>query len=248
MIKTVVVLTLLLVSTFNSCSSKNYVKETGSAINADEIINLMNEGKDIYMEDKTIEGAIDFTKLRRSNQESKGVQRINISSSLTFIHCIFTGKITGFGADDKTTNLISYRKNFTCIECEFKEEVTLRESNFYGTVNFSGASFLKKVSFEGSLFTTDAYFSKTSFSDEARFQNVVLHNKINFMEAICGKTISFQGASFLGDAQFGVAKFLAYADFSVASFSSGCFFNYAEFSNQAIFSHTVFKGDRKSVV
>ncbi len=242
MIKTIAILTTILVSTFNSCSSKNAVKGNSNSVNASELINLINEGKDIYIENKIIEGVIDLTQLKTGSDENKNIHRISITSSLTFLHCIFTEKIIGYSTNDSKTNLVSFTKNITCIECEFKEEVFLRECTFYGSANFSGTSFVKKTSFEGSNFITDAFFSKSSFSDEARFQNVVFQNKSNFMEAICGKTISFQGAGFTGDAQFSVVKFLAYADFSVCAFSAGCYFNYAEFSNQAIFNNTVFKG------
>ncbi len=242
MIKSVLLISCLLFTGFSSCSSKNYFKTNSKSINADELINLINDGKDIYEENMTIEGAMDFTKLKKTNEESKTIHRINISSSLTFVHCIFTGKITAYSADDTKTNLVTFRKNVTCIECEFKDEVTLQECDFNAIANFSSSSFLKKTSFEGSNFFTDAFFTKSSFSDEARFQNVTFHNKANFMESIYGKTVSFQSAGFSADAQFSVAKFLGYADFSVASFSTGCFFNYAEFSNQAIFSNAVFKG------
>jgi hypothetical protein len=242
MLKTISLLATLIVITFNSCSSKNYANQNSNTINANEIINLLNDGKDIYLENKIINGDLNFNQLKNAYRESNNVHRANITSSITFFKCIFTGKVSAYNAGDGKSNLVSFTKNVSFMQCEFKEEVALREGNFYGTVNFSGSSFLKRVSFEGSNYMTDAFFSKSSFSEEARFQNIVFQNKANFMEAICGKTISFQGTAFFGEAQFSVAKFLAYADFSVASFSSGCFFNYAEFSNQAIFNNTVFKG------
>lgn len=242
MIKSLVFITLVFVSTLYSCSSNTPVKKNTNIVNADEIISLINEGKDVFLENKTIKGVIDFTKTKNANMESKGVSRFNIRSSLTFMNCIFMEKIIGYSSNDTLTNLVSYQKNFSCIACEFREDVILRESNFYGTVNFSEASFVLKGTFEGSNFLTGVYFSKTSFSDEVRFQNAVFHNKVNFMESIFGKTLSFQGAVFKDDVQFSVSKFLAYADFSLVSFSSGCFFNYAVFSNQAIFNNALFKG------
>ena len=241
MIRILALLTIMFTQ-FSSCASKNQPVLGSTTITAEALINLINAGENVYAENKVIEGDIDFTKLKNANLESKFVHRANLTSSLTFINCIFNGKVIGYSANDSITKVVTFMKNISCIECDFKEEVTLRENNFYGIANFAGSTFHKKTSFEGSNFFSEGAFSKTGFTDEARFQNTYFHNKVNFIESTFGKTISFQGANFMGDAQFSVTKYWGYADFSVCTFSSGVFFNYAEFSKQAIFNNTAFKG------
>ncbi|MBL0310481.1 MAG: pentapeptide repeat-containing protein [Bacteroidetes bacterium] len=224
--------------TFMSCMPQNSIG-SGPVIQAGEIIQAIQNGKPVFIENKTVEGDLDFSKLD-GYTESSSMVRSYVAVSVTFISCHFKGKINAYQSNDQETKVCSFEKNLAFSNCEMDKEVSFQESVISGKANFSSSVFKGKTSFEGTRFLGEAYFTKSKFEEEARFQNGFYSYKANWMEAVFSKVVSFQNSIFNYDAQWSVAKFLGYADFSVCTFRGHVFFNYAKFKAQAVLNTSIF--------
>ena len=231
----------VLFSHFTSCSS-SHVTAQGSKISAEDIMHTIQEGKEVYIENKTVEGTLDFTQLPTANTESNAVIRHYVASSITFKNCEIKGKIICYRPDKEMNHLVAFAKNLSFVGCKFKDEVQVRESIIYGRCMFNTSTFDKVSSFEGSTFMLDVAFGEAEFNEEARFQNCNFQHRSNFMTAMFDKTVSFQGSNFALDAQFSNVNFKGYADMSLINWDSHCFFNYARFWKQGVLSNSYFKG------
>ena len=220
------------------------VPDEKSEISAEKIVKKIASNENVYYVNKVISDELDFTSIQAENDESKGALRSYVSSSITFIDCIFEGKVIAFRKDDKNkSHFVSFEKNLTFINSEFKDEVNFKETTVKGIVNFSGSTFNKKANFEGAFFSyKNVYFSEATFKDELRCQRVVFEGNVSFFKSVFEGVASFQNALFKGNAQFGAAKFFEYTDFGSVTVNSGFFFNYADFLKKAIFSNSYFRG------
>ena len=228
-------LSFLLFYTFFGCASSSGSND--NEIKAEEIIKKIKKGENILYNDVTITGDLDLTKVVTGFPESKGVIRYIIPSSLSFINCNFKGKIIGFRNDGKFSHVIQCEKNLTCINCEFQEDVVLKESIIEGVVNIGNCKFHKQAILTGAVFNARYnYFNDCLFRDKAFFQGVEFKGTVNFMKAEFVGIGYFQNAEFNGLAQFSNTKFYQNTDFSLVSFYDGCMFNYVQFHGKAIFS------------
>ncbi len=57
---------------------------------------LMQSGKDVYIENQVFQQDIDITSLLSSNLISEGIYQSKTASSITFKNCRFEGKVTSF--------------------------------------------------------------------------------------------------------------------------------------------------------
>jgi len=236
---------LLLAFSFSgmqACSSRETEKKNPKITDAGEILADLKAGKNIFIENKTVSGDLDFTGLDNTVREGKMVTRCYIAPAITFINCVFTGKISTYKNIDENITLCDFAKSITFSECQFKEEVTMRESIIHGNASFLKSFFIKKSTFEGSRFMGECIFSGANFAEELRAQNIQVDNKCNFMDAIFGKAAYFQSGIFTGDLQMSTTKWEGYADLSVCTFRAGCFFNYAVFNDRSVFSNSHFAG------
>jgi len=231
---------LAMVIAAHSCISGNELKGD-QVVKAEEINVKLEKGLDVFHENKTIEGDIDFTVLNRRYAESPIMTRAEVTGSFTLINCVITGNIIGFARNDDKITAVWFAKNFSLINCKADGEVNIREAIFNGNVNCSKTAFKKQVSFEGSKFSSNANFSSCIFLEEARFHNCFFNWKTNFLDVQFAKVSGFQGAAFNGDAQFGNMRCTGYADFTVLNFNAGAFFNYANFDGRSSFGGATFK-------
>lgn len=236
--KTTYALALMIAA--HSCMSGNAMKGD-QVVKAEEINARIEKGLDVFYENKTIEGNIDFTLLSRKFAESPVMTRAGITGSFTLINCVINGNITGFSRSGDKITASDFGKNFSLIDCKVEGETNIREAMFNGNVNCSKTAFKKQATFEGSRFSANANFSNCIFMDEARFHNCLFNWKTNFLDAQFARVSGFQGASFNGDAQFGNMRCTGYADFTVLNFNAGAYFNYVNFDGRSSFGGTVFK-------
>lgn len=220
--------------------TKKPEKTNKAVIKADEIIAQINAGKKIFYENKLIDGALDFTKVKKSYIESRATVRHEINSPITFLGCRFNGKI--IAATEKTgiKHWLNFNKNLTFIDCEFDEELLIKEASVAGIVNFSQSKFRKKMYFEGVHFKGRAtYFRQTEYRDKAIFHRAVFEGDAIFMNAVFNDACGFQNIIVKGNAQFNAANFNGYAEFS----KTICFGNFA--MNEANVAGTIdFTGSR----
>lgn len=211
--------------------------------NGGDLSNMIQSGKDIFIENQVFQQDVDFTKMLDSNLISEGIYQAKTTSSVTFKNCRFEGKLTAF--INKSNGQImntAFLSNVSFINCIFNNEVSFRSGSIYGMTNFTKSVFNKKANFEECTFYQNAYFNGCNFADEVRFQNAFFIKKANFMNAQFAKVAGFQNSTVNAELQFSVAKFGAYADFSLLKCNENAFFNYCEFSGKSSFSNAKFAG------
>ncbi len=233
---------LLVLAGIQSCSSNKPARHRPDPVEAAAVIRDLNAGKNIFIQDKTISGNLDFTTLENKVTEGKGLQRVYVTGAITFINCVFTGKISAHTGENESIILCDFAKNVTFSECQFKDIFTFREAVIHGNCSFNGSFFIGRANFEGVRFLGETGFNKSNFGEELRFQNAIFGFKSNFMDAVFGKTTYFQACRFGADAQLSNARWMGYADFSLCVFSEGAFFNYTRFDDRVVFNNTVFHG------
>ena len=203
----------------------------------------IRSGADVFVQDKTIENDLDFTKLVQGNMISEGVMQGRTASSITFARCTFKGKITGFRTDEKGgMHTTIFGRNLSFLHCKFEKEVNLRGAIVSGRADFTGSTFKSTTNFEEVSFQENAFFNNAVFEAEARFQNSFFTKKANFMQCSFEKAVNFQSAFFNWEAQFNVAKMLEYADFSLVTFSHDAFFNYIESAKRFVMEGATSRG------
>jgi uncharacterized protein YjbI with pentapeptide repeats len=200
-------------------------------------------GADVFVQDKTIDNDLDFTKLVQGNMISEGVMQGKTAASITFVRCTFKGNVKGFRTDEKGgMHTTIFGRNLSFLQCKFEKEVNLRGAIVMGRADFTGSTFKGITNFEEVSFQENAFFSNAIFQAEARFQNSFFTKKANFMQCTFEKPVNFQSAFFNWEAQFNVAKMLEYADFSLVTFSHDAFFNYIESSKRLVMEGATSRG------
>ncbi|PSJ74828.1 hypothetical protein C7N43_22130 [Sphingobacteriales bacterium UPWRP_1] len=223
------------------CAAKSPVSNMTNP-SGEQILKDLAKGKDVFIQNETINGDLDFTNLATAYRAAATAQQYEVTGSLTLLNCTVKGKVTGYLLSKEGIKTVVFRKNFSCPGTRFEAEVNLRDAQIWGIADFSGANFDKPASFEGAVFKSRCVFNKATFYDEARFQSATFEAAANFMdtgfEGICG----FQNAVFFTDAVFNNVNFLRYADFGNLSVRGHAFFNYAKFGKQAVFGGSQFFG------
>jgi len=234
--KTLFILSLLFIingiataCTYKTPNTKDNIKNNSkeSKITADKIIKQIQKDEPVYYKDAVISGDLDFTAIKAENDESIGEYRSYINSSITFINCSFEGKLIASrkDTDNKANHYVTFSKNLTFINSEFKAEVNFSESNIIGIVNFAGSTFDEITSFEGAVFfSKSTFFSESNFKKELKFQRTVFEGNAEFLKCTFEGITSFQSAVLKGNAQFGATKFEQYADFTKLNSSHKCNF------------------------
>jgi len=219
------------------CSSNN------SNQNMKDLEKTIRDGENIYIENKTFNQAIDFTKLAQATLVNKGLKTVRIISSITFSNCTFNEEVIAFSIDEsdiRTTTL--FQSNLSFIGCTFNAPVNFRGISVSGMVVYSGSFFENTSNFEEASFQQLAFFNNASFHKELRFQNAFFMQRANFINVQFDENASFQGATFNSTAQFSNTRFYGYADFSLVKWKEDVFFNYAELADRSTFSSSRFWG------
>jgi len=227
-------LIILAVLFMTNCASSNISKDKAG------FEDLIIAGQDVFIEDQTFNGDIDFTQFEK-NLISEGIYQVRIVSSITFQNCTFNGKVIAYKKNsDNVTVLTFFQSNLSFIDCEFNDEVSFRASSVLGRVDFTKAAFSKTTSFEECTFFQNAYFRGSTYHGELRFQNAVFMQKANFLNAEFDVTASFQHVIFHAETQFSSARFMGYADFGSLSCHGNFYANNAEFADRAVFNNSFF--------
>lgn len=191
-----------------------------TVVEAEQIIQQINQGLDIYYRNAVIEGELDLiTDL--SNLFFEGDQRKSyIMSKLSFEDCIFAGEVIGYY--HHSFSGVTYQANFedtvSFKNCQFKQGVTFKYSSFLAEADFADCSFEEGAEFKYSKFNQKADFSGSRFADTADFKYAKFR----------GET-SFERANFAGDGIFKYSEFPSGVNFSDSLFSGFADFKYTKF-------------------
>jgi hypothetical protein len=228
---------LLLMFVISGCSAQTLQGNAGSReIQAEEILKRINTGKHIYVDSCIVWGDLDFTQIDNRNTIAPSMQQAYVEQSVTFIGCVFTGKVSAF--DAATATRVVFAHNLSFVRCDFRDEVNFTESVVEGNLFLTGSIFRKKANWQAAYFKhKKAYFNETKFESEALFQNTVFAGDLSFMDAVFDSTAAFQKAAAAGLMMFANVKFNGYVDFSYASAGESVF-NYAVFGQRNDFSYS----------
>jgi len=217
-----------------ACASGNVTQ------NSENIEDLIELGKDVFIKDQTFDRDIDFTQFKK-NLISEGIYQVKIISSITFLNCTFNGKVIAYSKnEDNTATLTAFQSNLSFIGCSFNEAVNFKASSVLGRADFTKAAFYKEATFEECTFFQAAYFRGSTYHKELRFQNAVFMQKANFLNAEFDEIASFQRAVFNGETQFSSTRFMGYADLGNITCFGNFYANFAEFADRAIFNNSFF--------
>lgn len=229
----------MVVITQISCATQNSSTTEGIGIK-----DLIKKNLAVYIENKTIEEAIDFTSFLETHLISEGIYQVNVNSNITFKNCVFKKPVQSFRKMENGDIVItSFRRNLTFIDCIFKEDVSFRASSIYGRTDFTGSAFNVSANFEELSCHENAFFNRTKFEGELRFQNSFFHQKANFMNIECFANTSFQNSVFNSEVQFSAGRFYSYVDFALIDCRDKVLYNYVEFKGKAEFGSSVFFQD-----
>lgn len=230
---------ILVASVQLSCATQN------SSANEDSSMkDLIKKNQPVYIENQTIDEAIDFTTFVNPHKISEGVYQVTINSGVTFKNCVFKKPVNAFKKlENGNIIFTSFHGNVSFIDCIFMESVNFRGCSIYGKTNFSDSTFNVDVNFEELIYHENALFNRCKFEGSLRFQNSFFNQKANFMNAHFFDTVSFQNSVFNSEFQCGATLFYKYADFTLIDCRGKALFNYAEYREKADLSHSVFAQD-----
>jgi len=200
-------------------------------VQAEDIIDQINAGRDVSYRDAIIVGNLDFRALdgvtadkplRKSNRIWRSTQSYSchVRSSLSFINCTFMGDVLAYVHLDK--------KNETY------------NAVFYDDVNFEGCEFEKASAFKYAKFMNKANFARTTYEEEALFKYTKFSTDVSFVGSVFNRDANFKYVNFPEKVDFKQTVFQAYANFKYAKFPEGVNFEDAEFQRNADFKYTKF--------
>jgi hypothetical protein len=231
-------LLLLSIFIFQSCHTQK--NSEMNSVSASEIIAALENNKAINLQNKVINGDLDFSSLSSNSSFNESFSQYQVSKGIYFKDCHFKGKVI-FTKTEKDHNSIGkFQSYLSFINCGFDDDVLAKSLDVSGILSFSDCTFSKLANFEDLNAMHDVSFIHTMFNGEARFHNSVFHRKLTMMRSDFANTMSFQGSSFGGDVQLSDVKFLGYADFGICYFHQSAFFNYSVFQKTSIFNQCIF--------
>jgi len=212
-------------------------------VEAKDIIDQINKGKEVSYKDVEIVGNLDFTAIKDVTREehhrwlnfvSDRSYFCHVKSSISFINCTFLGDVLAYvhnDLEDETYNAV-FHENVNFEGCEFRKESA-----------FKYAKFMKKANFENTKYQEEALFKYTKFSTEVSFSKACFYDDADFKYTDFPEAVSFAGATFKQDADFKYTEFPRGVNFANAEFRGYANFKYTKFREPVNFDGTVFKED-----
>lgn len=175
---------------------------SADSMDASEIIQMIDNNKSVYLEDKTILGDLDFTLIK--NTKKRGSTYISyVERSITIRNCVIKGRLIASANKKKTV---------------YEEGVSFYGTKIQDNTDFKEAEFEDFVDFTNVHFQNNADFAETEFQEKADFINVMFERDVSFSHARFDGNASFRGSVFNSDADFSWAHFSEDADFSNTTF------------------------------
>lgn len=169
-----------------------------NTVSASKILDDIKRGRDIFYQDVTITGELDFT-FRRDKEDGLGRHSFwngdntvneDIEVEISFVNCTF---------EDDVLAYIHIEKSGYTFTADFEEEVTFKNCDFKRNSMFKYSEFDQEVSFEGSKFNRDNSFKYAEFDAKANFANTMFSEDAIFKYAEFDDGVSFNGAEFRED-------------------------------------------------
>lgn len=232
LIRTILSIFLISILSLSSVAQKT--------VSSSEIIKLVNQGKDVTMENVTIRGVLDLTNLtnRKQTKESgwfsggSDQYESTVVGKLVFRNCTFSDDVIAYYNEDNTTYIAHFEDDVVFNNCKFEEKSEFKYSEFPELADFSNSEFEREANFKYAEFRRDPDFTNCKFEEEANFKYAEFRGRP-----------SYAGAYFDDKANFKYTEFPRGVTFENAVFDDMADFKYAKFSNPLNIKNVTFNGD-----
>lgn len=180
-------------------------------VSASQIMDDIQDGKDIVYENVTIEGDLDFTymdykiddlpsKSRWWNQSSNEVDE-EIEVKISFVNCTFNDDVLAYIHDDPSnyTFTADFEEDVTFKNCVFNRKAMFKYSSFEEGANFEGSTFKRQSTFKYAEFEEYSSFANTTFDDDAIFKYSDFDSGVSFEGAVFEETLNIKYLDVRGD-------------------------------------------------
>jgi hypothetical protein len=228
---------------FSECRTGNNPLVKNS-LSSSQIIKSIDKGKPVIIVDMIITDDLDFTLIKEQSIISSAQRSARVRVPVTFIKCIFLGKIITNRNDTQGAIVTRFYDNLSFEACDFKGDSDFSNMSVSGTVNFSGATFRGKAEFNNCTFEgRQTWF--ISFIAEKLFsmQNAFIAGEADFLKGKALEKITFQSTCFTGTANFSSMECKGKTDFSLTVFNNNVLFPYARFGGEFRMSNVRCEGD-----
>ena len=210
------------------CCSSASKKPVSGSWTGEQIIEALNQGKNIHIKGAEIKGDLDFTKI--SNRKSFGNQAgyAHISSSILFDSCVFLGRIIGQSMNNQYYEVCRFERPVQFHRCQFKSDINLSNAIFFDDFLLTESIVEQHMLMKASRFEQMCSFLQTHFLGNLEMQECRLKGLFQAMDLEVGGTLNMQQSDFFEDAQWGNAEVYGYWDASLCFFRKGAFFNYSK--------------------
>ena len=213
----------------SSCSAGN--TDSLSGIKAGQLIKTINKGKAILIKDKIITDDLDFTQVTNHEIFSSSLETARIDEPVTFLNCIFMGKVNANGLESERQVRVHFGRTLTFEACDFREEVNFDNAIVEGEVNFTGSTFREMARFNNVHFKgKNNWFTAITSEKYFSMQEALLNGTFDFFKAQANGKTSFQSSSFKGVARFSDMECDGACDFSLVRFHDDALFTYSNFA------------------
>jgi len=256
--RNVIVWTLLVVLAVLAMSAGVQAQELRE-VPASEILEQIQAGEDVYLENVRITGEFNVGKIELETMlvERKFVKRVGleeieivrseelkiVGSEMVIINSIFENNVDFSKTQFKKTldfRLTSFLNISDFTNANFSGDADFWGANFSGDADFWGADFGGYTKFAGAKFGGDADFEDADFYDDTNFKYVVFGGDAYFKDADFYANADFRTANFSGNASFFSADFYANADFQTAKFGGDADFKHMDFRRDIFFDNQVY--------
>jgi hypothetical protein len=234
---------LLFILFFTGGCKAGTVNELNNGIAASKIISDINKGKAVLVKGKIITDDLDFSQVKNIQVFSSSNQIAVIDVPVTFLDCIFMGKVITNSSVENTSKNTGFRHALTFEACDFRQEADFDNITVEGNVNFTGAIFRERAKFNNVTFKgRNNYF--TAFTSEKYFsmQESSVRGAIDFFKGKVKGKISFQSSEFMGVARFSDLDCDGTSDFSLVRFRDDALFTYSNFTGDFRMANTSVQG------
>jgi hypothetical protein len=218
---------LIFISSCSAASSDS----VNNGIESDQLINAINKGKPLLIKDRIITDDLDFTRIKNHEVFSSSLETAYIDLPVTFLNCIFMGKVTANGMEAGRQVRVHFGRTLSFEACDFRQEVNFDNIIVDGEVNFTGAIFRQQARFNNiTLNGRNNWFTAFSSAKYFSMQEAMIHGSVDFFKGVVNGKISFQSTEIQGIARFSDLECFGNCDFSLVRFRNDALFTYANFS------------------
>jgi len=231
-----------------------------NSVDAADIIQQINAGRDVFFENTVIRGNLDFTSIKEITiEKQKGNQTTylcHVRGEVKFVNCQFKDDVIAYRSEKFPNELYIpvFYEDVLFSGCEingdfafkyvrFKANANFDQTIFKGETNFKYTKFTNKADFSHTRFAEEAEFKYTTFPEFANFEAAHFENDANFKYTKFSQKVNFKLAVFADDANFKYTKFPEGVSFENAIFEKSVDFKYTKFSEPVNFTDAQFDGD-----